>query len=150
MIEFLDKMRLFKDRLKYIKQFKPIGRGSSRLVFDYEEGVVLKVAKNKFGVIQNIKESSIGYKTVIPILAPIEGYSPYGYWVLQKKVTPIVYAPKLHSSLDLKEAMAVLGYSKQYDILNSSLGMYRLLIADISLKNLAIDNGNITIFDYGL
>jgi hypothetical protein len=57
----LDEMvaqRTFKKRLEYCKNMlgEPADKGSSRIVFDIDDETVLKLAKNRKGIEQNLEE----------------------------------------------------------------------------------------------
>ena len=51
-------MRSYAEKIRYAQEYlgKPIGRGSSRLVYRIDENKVLKIAKNKKGIAQNEAE----------------------------------------------------------------------------------------------
>ena len=54
-IEYMKQIRSLKGRYEYCKQFlgNPIGRGSSRVVFQYDDNIVIKLALNSKGIGQN-------------------------------------------------------------------------------------------------
>lgn len=54
-IEYMKQIRSLKGRYEYCKQFlgNPIGRGSSRVVFQYDDNIVIKLALNSKGLAQN-------------------------------------------------------------------------------------------------
>jgi hypothetical protein len=57
-LQELDKIRSFKGRLDFCKKnFKYIGAGSSRVVFEYTSDSVIKLAKNSKGLAQNSVEA---------------------------------------------------------------------------------------------
>lgn len=54
-IEYMKQIRSLKKRYEYCKKFlgNPIGRGSSRVVFQYDDNIVIKLALNAKGIAQN-------------------------------------------------------------------------------------------------
>lgn len=54
-IEYMRNIRSLKGRYEYCKQYlgEPIGRGSSRVVFQYDDNIVIKLALNAKGLSQN-------------------------------------------------------------------------------------------------
>ena len=60
-LEELSNLSSFKQRIDYCTAHlgKPVGRGSSRLAFQYDDNKVLKLAWNQKGVAQNYQEQSI-------------------------------------------------------------------------------------------
>ena len=67
-----------------------IGEGSSRYVYDTNDGFVIKKPKTRMGVWQNQSEIRLYKKNGDNgILLPIEKYDEKGKWVIQKKCTPI-------------------------------------------------------------
>ena len=57
-IEYMRKLSSFKKRYEYCKQFlgNPIGRGTSRIIFQYNDQWVIKLALNRKGIAQNQEE----------------------------------------------------------------------------------------------
>ncbi len=57
-IEYMRQLTSFKKRYEYCKQFlgNPIGRGSSRIIFQYNDSWVIKLALNNKGLAQNEEE----------------------------------------------------------------------------------------------
>lgn len=88
---FLSKLNGIKDFDKRIefaeKHLKRIGEGSSRMVFEFKSGLILKIAKNKKGLVQNIQESlpSMRRSCVNKVLAS----DIDGKWVIVKFVEKI-------------------------------------------------------------
>lgn len=82
-IEYLKQLTSLKKRYDYCKQFlgNPIGRGSSRIVFQYDDNIVIKLALNKAGLAQNEEEYRYlddNFINVFPksydYLSDLEGY----------------------------------------------------------------------------
>ena len=57
-IEYMKNIKSLKGRYEYCKQFlgNPVGRGSSRVVFQYDDNIVIKLALNGKGIAQNEAE----------------------------------------------------------------------------------------------
>lgn len=69
-------------KIEYTKSnFKMLGEGSSRIVFDLLDGTVLKLAKNVIGIKQNISESNIKNYLTIPIIKKDEN----NFWIIVEK-----------------------------------------------------------------
>ena len=65
--------------------YRYIGEGSSRQVFDINNGYVVKIAKNKAGILQNKVESYISLNEEAYIFAKVKYYSiDYSYIVMPK------------------------------------------------------------------
>lgn len=75
-LEELKSIGSFKNRYNYCVQMcgKPIGRGSSRVVFQLDDEKVLKLAFNRKGVAQNEAESDWGMQNygVVPTLYEVD------------------------------------------------------------------------------
>lgn len=75
-LEELKSIGSFKNKYNYCLQMlgKPIGRGSSRIVFQIDDEKVLKLAFNRKGIAQNEAESDWGMQQygVVPILYEVD------------------------------------------------------------------------------
>lgn len=134
-------------QLIYKGRYRLLGNGSSRRVFDLENGFVAKVAKDIRGVHQNNAEYTVHQKNKSGMFAPIEAVSE------DFKVLIMAKAQKI-KSMDVVF---------QYYKVRNSLALFRLegLMDDISLYNLGKDDlkrsvnwglidGVPKIIDYGL
>lgn len=75
-----DSIRSFKGKINYAKtHLKRLGAGSSRIVYKIDDEKVLKLAKNKRGVLQNGIE--IDFRNQSPLFAEVFDFHPYSLWV---------------------------------------------------------------------
>ena len=86
----LESIKSFKGKLDYAKtHLNRLAAGSSRVVYKVDDEKVLKLAKNKRGVIQN--EIEIDFRNYSPLFAEVFDSHPYNLWVemeYAKKMTP--------------------------------------------------------------
>lgn len=79
----LSKLETFTDRIKYAEEhWKHLSSGSSRVIYVLDDGRVLKLAKNKKGLAQNIAESDPKMKS--KYINPTIEYDKEGIW----KISP--------------------------------------------------------------
>jgi len=90
-INTLDRLDTITARLKYVnKYFKKLSTGSSRMVYEYNQNIVLKLAWNRKGLNQNKFESSIYLRKKYQfILASVYKAHHKGYYNLQQKAKPL-------------------------------------------------------------
>ena len=110
------------------RTYKCLGVGSGRVVFDLEDGNVVKVAKNKRGIAQNEAEYKIALENDSLLLAKIFGASEkYTFLIMEK-------AKKIH---DISKVW-------EYFHVKSNMELYRIKeLQDICKKN------NLEIKDFG-
>lgn len=84
-------LKTFKQRLDYCNsRLKKIGTGSSRAVYQIDDSKVLKLAKNKKGIVQNDTEIDRGQDTYYSsILAQVFDSDDDGLWVEMELAIPI-------------------------------------------------------------
>lgn len=91
-LETLKGIKSFKGRVDYCRKFlKRLGSGSSRIVFDYNDQYVIKLAKNRKGLAQNESENMI-YDDYFDLLAEIvdkDTYSNHILYIVMEKAKPI-------------------------------------------------------------
>lgn len=91
-LDYLKSCGSFQKRVKYCKEMlgSPIGNGSSRIVFQIDDEVCLKLAKNEKGVAQNLEEISIARDNIISYIPKIFNGSDEenGLWVITQYVLP--------------------------------------------------------------
>ena len=81
----INKSKKFKDNFKFHNYFNKykIGEGSDRIVYEYDTNKVIKYAKNKRGIIQNINEYKMSIKQkgknrkIIPLIYYIDKNNKY-------------------------------------------------------------------------
>lgn len=91
----LDEMvaqRTFKNRLNYCMNMlgKPSGSGSSRVVFDIDDETVLKLARNRKGIAQNLEEIRLGTEPYLSSFPRIMNGTDEnnGLWIVSERVLP--------------------------------------------------------------
>lgn len=114
-----------------------IGNGKNRIVFDLENGYVLKVALNNWGMMSNKKEYKLFFNSPSHIqkhLCPVIE-SGYG-WIIMKKMTQKIPSDK--------------EYDKKISQLIKIFKENGIEPKDIKEKNLALsENGEFIVIDYG-
>jgi hypothetical protein len=90
-MEHFKSLKSFNQRIKYCQDnLKRIGGGSSRIVFKIDDQKVLKLAKNKKGIVQNDTEIDRGSNAYYSsILAQVFDSDDDGLWVEMELATPI-------------------------------------------------------------
>ena len=90
-MEHFKSLKTFAQRIRYCDaNLKRIGGGSSRIVFKIDDQKVLKLAKNKKGIVQNDTEIDRGNDTYYSsILAQVFDSDDDGLWVEMELATPI-------------------------------------------------------------
>lgn len=82
----------FKRRLEYCKKMlgRPIGSGSSRVVFQLDDYSVLKLAKNPKGIAQNMEEIRLGTEPYLSLLPKVLNGTDEnnGLWIVSEYVLP--------------------------------------------------------------
>lgn len=126
--------------------YKYIGSGSSRDVFDLENGYVIKVAKNRAGVAQNKSEYNISHYDNSDLFAKVVQVSNDFYFLVMEK------ADKIYNISEVFKYFNVSGKRGLYQ-LNEMQNIkinYNLVLADFNRKsNWGIINGRPVIIDYG-
>jgi hypothetical protein len=90
-----EKLASFKDQISLYMGGPKAPRGSSRMVFPLNEKLVVKVALNEAGFVQNGMEATIGQDdSVADVVVPVESASRVidhgGYlWIASKRVDPL-------------------------------------------------------------
>lgn len=118
-------------------KYKKIGNGRTRIVFDLENGYVLKVALNCHGIWGNEKEYKLFFNSPSHIqkhLCPIKDFG-YG-WNIMEKMT---------QTPSKKE------YSEKLSLLIKKFKENGIEPDDIKKKNLALsEDGEIIVIDYAM
>ncbi len=128
------------------RYYKFIGIGSGRIVYDLENGYVVKVAKNNKGIAQNKAEYKISLSDNTNLFAKILGASEnFKYLVMEKavRIKDIYYVCKYFNVRNNKELYQV----KELQNISSKYG---LLLGDLRRSvNWGLLNGRPVIIDYG-
>lgn len=92
-LDVLTNSETFEERIKYCTEMlgKPIGVGSSRIVFQIDDYSVLKLARNEKGIWQNYEEISLGTNTEFSCFPKILNGTDENncLWVISEYVLPI-------------------------------------------------------------
>lgn len=92
-LDSLNSLVSFSKKIKYAKEhLKKLGEGSSRIVFDLNDGYVLKLAKNEKGLEQNLTDGDWGLHKMYPDLLPElkdRDENDDCYWIISKKCEKI-------------------------------------------------------------
>lgn len=90
-LKTLDSLVSISKKVKYAKEnLKKMGEGSSRIVFDYDDKSVLKLAKNSKGIAQNDSDGDYGKHRMYPEVIPeIFDKDDDGNWILVRKANKI-------------------------------------------------------------
>lgn len=128
------------------RYYEFIGIGSGRIVYDLENGYVVKVAKNNKGIAQNKTEYKISLSDNTNLFAKILDVSEnFKYLVMEKavKIEDIFYVWKYFNVRNNKELYQV----KELQNISSRYG---LLLIDLRRPvNWGMLNGRPVIIDYG-
>lgn len=92
-LDSLNSLVSYFKKIKYAKEhLTKLGEGSSRIVFDLNDGYVLKLAKNEKGLEQNLTDGDWGLQEMYPDLIPElkdKDESDDCYWIISKKCSKI-------------------------------------------------------------
>ncbi|MDF2676204.1 MAG: hypothetical protein K0Q97_497 [Bacillota bacterium] len=128
------------------RYYKFIGMGSGRIVYDLENGYVVKVAKNKKGIAQNKTEYKISLLDNTNLFAKVLDVSEnFEYLIMEKaiKINDIYYVWKYFNVRSNKQLYRV------KELQNISY-RYGLLLIDLRRPvNWGLLNGRPVIIDYG-
>ncbi|SFD01795.1 hypothetical protein [Clostridium uliginosum] len=126
--------------------YRYIGSGSGRQVFDLGNGYVIKVARNRAGIAQNMCEYKISFNDPSDLFAKVIKVSnDFNLLIMQKanKVYNISYVWKYFNITNKRELFNL----KE---LQNIMRKYNLLLADLDRESSwGIINGRPVIIDYG-
>lgn len=93
-IKTLNSLKGFSQKIKYAKKFlKRLGEGTSRIVFSFGDGYVIKLAKNEKGLEQNLTDGDWGIQKMYPDLVPElkdKDENDDCYWIIVKEGKKII------------------------------------------------------------
>ena len=126
--------------------YEYLGEGSSRKVYDLNNGYVIKIAKNRAGVEQNKSEYSIYIRDNMDLFASIiQASEDYGFIVMRKGIK-IKNISRVWKYFNVNNAQE---FSEVYEI-RKIKNKYNLLMADINKKSSwGIVDGKMKLIDYG-
>lgn len=161
-IKKITQLTKFSDRKKYADEnFKMIGKGTGRYVYDINNIFVLKLAKNNKGIEQNKTEINISKSGKYnDIIANIVEYDDNGLYLIQQKAYRITEQNfKDITGLQFQGFLYYLRHNIKWDgsnltfynKVNSLINTFQLDRFDIANENSwGIINDNVVIVDYGL
>ncbi|TGY44409.1 hypothetical protein E5347_06245 [Clostridium sartagoforme] len=126
--------------------YRYIGSGSSRNVFDLGNGYVIKVAKNIAGIAQNMSEYRISSFDSSDLFAEVIEVSEYFNTLIMRK------ADKIRDFRYILDYFKVGSYEELFRLreFQNIQYKYNLLFSDLSrMSSWGIINGRPTIIDYG-
>lgn len=72
--------------LDFLQRFgEKLGKGTSRIAYEYSPGKIIKIAFNNAGLLQNRNEIKF-YDELVPYVPEIYDYHPEGYWIEMERV----------------------------------------------------------------
>lgn len=107
-------LRNFTQRINYCREHlgKPLGNGSSRIVFAVDDEKVIKIAKNAKGIAQNESESQYDFQNFYSdVVAVVYDSHPQDLWIEMEKAVKITSESKfkqLFNGISLKDMNAYL------------------------------------------
>ena len=116
--------------------YRVIGSGKHRIVYDLENGYVLKVAKADSGIVGNDRETSLYFGVSPPLQKHLCKIVDYGHgWLVMEKLDRQI--PKGDS------------HKKQLDQIASRFSQLRIKLSDLKRANLRYnDDKDVVIVDY--
>lgn len=109
-------------------KYSLIGSGSGRLVYDLDNGYVVKVAKNKKGIVQNKAEHEISTMSKSGLLAKVIAISENSHYLIMEKAERIRSISlvweyyKVNSNHELYRVPDIKELYKNYHLLYGDLG----------------------------
>ena len=126
--------------------YKHIGSGSSRDVFDLDNGYVIKVAKNRAGIAQNESEYNISYRDNSDLFAKVIEVSNNFKFLIMEKAGKVYYISDVLEYFKVRSKRQLLNLKELQEIKRN----YNLLLADLKKKSSwGMINGKPVIIDYG-
>ena len=127
-------------------QYRLLGCGSGRRVFDLNNGYVVKVARNRKGIAQNRVEYQILTESEIPIIARTISISEDDRYLIMEKVERLrnfSYVLRYYNVHSLNELLT-------RDDIIELIERYHIVKADLRrISNWGITDGRPVIIDYG-
>ncbi len=123
-----------------------LGRGAGRLVYDMGDGYVVKIARNRFGLIQNRNEHWLNARYKGDLLARIVAVSNgYGMLVMQAAqplhdIQPVLDYFHVKTRNDLSEVPELVDLVKKHHLVMREF---------IGFRNWGLMDGRPVIIDYG-
>jgi hypothetical protein len=128
------------------RQYKCLGNGSGRRVYDLGNGYVVKVAKNMRGIAQNIVEHDIALSGDTPLFAKILKTSEKFRFLIMEKADRVRHISDVWKYFNVKSNRELYNIKELQDISDK----YDLVLRDFgSPINWGQINGKPIIIDYG-
>ena len=126
--------------------YRQIGSGSSRKVFDLEDGYVIKVAKNRAGIAQNESEYNISHDDNSGLFAKVIEVSNNFKFLIMEKADKIYHISEVLEYFKVRSKRQLLNLKEIQKIKRN----YNLLSGDLKKKSSwGMVNGKPVIIDYG-
>ena len=126
--------------------YRQIGSGSSRDVFDLDNGYVIKVAKNRAGIAQNECECNISDLDNSDLFAKVIEVSNNFEFLIMEKADKIYYMSDVLKYFKVRSKRQLFKLKQLQNIKRN----YNLLLADLERKSSwGMINGRPVIIDYG-
>ena len=126
--------------------YRCIGSGSGRRVFDLRNGYVVKVAKNMKGIAQNEVEHHISLSEQSNILAKTIQVTEDFRMLIMEKADPIKNFSEIRKYFNIKSNRELLQLEEFKSVFNN----YNLLLGDLyRIANWGMINNRPVIIDYG-
>jgi len=126
--------------------YRHIGSGSSRDVFDLDNGYVIKVAKSRAGIAQNESEYNISYHDNSGLFAKVIEVSNNFKFLIMEKAGKVYYISDVLEYFKVRSKSQLLNLKKLQGIKRN----YNLLLGDLKKKSSwGMINGKPVIIDYG-
>ena len=126
--------------------YRQIGSGSSRDVFDLDNGYVIKVAKNRAGIAQNESECNISDLDNSDLFAKVIEVSNNFEFLIMEKADKIYYMSDVLKYFKVRSKRQLFKLKQLQNIKRN----YNLLLADLERKSSwGMINGRPVIIDYG-
>ena len=126
--------------------YRNIGSGSSRNVFDLDNGYVIKVAKNKAGIAQNESEYNISKRDNSGLFAKVIEVSNNFEFLIMEKADRVYYISDVLEYFKVESKKQLVNLKELQEIKRK----YNLLFGDLKKKSSwGMINGKPVIIDYG-
>ena len=126
--------------------YRHIGSGSSRDVFDLDNGHVIKVAKSRAGIAQNESEYNISYHDNSGLFAKVIEVSNNFKFLIMEKAGKVYYISDVLEYFKVRSKRQLLNLIEIQEIKRN----YNLLLGDFArTSSWGIIDGRPVIIDYG-
>lgn len=129
------------------KKYRFLGEGSGRVVYDLDNGYVVKIAKNAKGIAQNKAEYNISLNSQSDILAKVTSASKGFKYIIMEKADKIKNLNPVFNYFKVKNINRL----RKLEVLKDFSVNHHLNYADLSIpSSWGLINGIPVVIDYGL